>query len=319
MQKTLLVGAAVGLSASASAQTLTMAGGCPGAIDVTVEGLTPEGIAVFLSGGAGEGDDVIGFGRCTGTVTGLAGIRFMSRLVADGDGRVRARPGVRADGCDRPIQVLDISTCTVSNVATAADGGGGGGSDAPHLSEPFVAESDSTWWCGGTGISYTNYGFLTFDECQDIANRTGTNWYGGVSSPIAGPFWIGEDGPDTAVIGSDGYWTDEIVVSRDDLHQCVLGIYDRRSDPSEFPEEELYVDGEGRTWHFWSFAAQTHAQAMAWASDVGGRIINPNSVGRVGTLAFTIPTHQCHAGAEFNGGGTCNSDNICNFYVGFFE
>ena len=190
---------------------------------------------------------------------------------------------------------------------------------APHLSEPFVGEADSTWWCGGTGISYTNYGYLTFDECQDIANTTGTNWYGGVSSPISGAFWIGEDGPDTAVIGSDGYWTDEIVVPRGESYQCVLGMYDRRSDPSEFPEEQLYVDGDGRTWHYWYFTAQTHAQAMAWASDVGGRIINPNSVGLVGTAAFTIPTHQCHAGAEFNGGGTCNSDNICNFYVGFFE
>ncbi|MFT4627129.1 MAG: hypothetical protein ACI8PZ_005810 [Myxococcota bacterium] len=114
--------AAVGVAATATAQTLDMSGVCPGPVDIMVSGLTPGGTAVFLFGAVGEGSDVIGVGRCTGTATGLAGIRFATRVTADGAGNAAFSPTFPDGRCDTPVQVLDASSCAVSNVDTAAGG-----------------------------------------------------------------------------------------------------------------------------------------------------------------------------------------------------
>ncbi|MFT4623205.1 MAG: hypothetical protein ACI8PZ_001861 [Myxococcota bacterium] len=122
--RTLIALSALLTSGVASAQTLATAGSCPGDITVTVDGLTPGATAVFLLGPAGEGSDVIGIGGCAGTVTGLAGLRFGTRITADGGGMISATPYVGDPACDMPIQVLDTATCSLSNVDTAGSADG---------------------------------------------------------------------------------------------------------------------------------------------------------------------------------------------------
>ena len=113
------------IAGTASAQTLSTDGECPGAVSMDLSGFTPGGTVAMLLGGAGEGDDVIGIGPCTGTVTGLAGLRLATRVTADGGGNLYFSPSVPDGRCDTPIQALDVSTCTVSNVTTPGGGGGG--------------------------------------------------------------------------------------------------------------------------------------------------------------------------------------------------
>ncbi|NCG21370.1 MAG: hypothetical protein GWP91_20360 [Rhodobacterales bacterium] len=79
------------------------------------------------------------------------------------------------------------------------------------------------------------------------------------------------------------------------------------------------MDSQLRTWHYWDLIDQTHSQAISFADNRGARIINPNSVGQTGQRRMTAPTHWCHAGAEFNGTSSCNTDNICSFMVGYWE
>ncbi|MFT4627823.1 MAG: hypothetical protein ACI8PZ_006513 [Myxococcota bacterium] len=121
--RTILFLSATMFATTASAQSLDMSGDCPGPVDITVAGVTPGATLVFLAGSAGEGSDVIGVGGCTGTVTGLAGLRFLTRVTADGGGGAAFSPSIPDGRCDTPIQVLDTSSCTLTNVDTAAGGG----------------------------------------------------------------------------------------------------------------------------------------------------------------------------------------------------
>ncbi|MFT4622613.1 MAG: hypothetical protein ACI8PZ_001269 [Myxococcota bacterium] len=125
LTRTLLVLSALSIAGTANAQSLDMSGDCPGTVDISISGFTPGGTAVFLFGGAGEGSDVIGRGACAGTPTGLAGMRFATRIAADDAGNAAFSPTFPDGRCDTPVQVLDVSSCTLSNVDTAAGGGPG--------------------------------------------------------------------------------------------------------------------------------------------------------------------------------------------------
>ncbi|MFT4621833.1 MAG: hypothetical protein ACI8PZ_000485 [Myxococcota bacterium] len=305
---------------AANAQTLSMSGACPGPVAIDVTGLTPGGTAVFLAGTAGEGSDVIGVGACTGTVTGLAGLRFMTRVSDDdADGSLSFSPSIPDARCSTSIQVLDTATCTMSNV-TSADAGGGGDPLCGHMEDVFVEDGALGYYCGGAELAHwKDYGLTTFEECECIANRTGTTWAVGASSPVVTIGWLGDhdDGVNATVSGAS--WPTEELRGRDTLEQCVLGTYDARGEYDEFPEEQTYTDADGRNWHYWVFSSQTNSQAAHFAQDVGGRVINPASVGDIGVASTTGLTHWCHAAAEFNGGGDCNGDAFCTQYVGYFE
>jgi hypothetical protein len=187
-----------------------------------------------------------------------------------------------------------------------------------HWTEPFKWTATQGQWCYSEASAYYAYfGETTFDECQAMANITGTQWF--VGEYTAYPYgWIGDHDASNATVTS-GTWTNESVVARDSLYSCVLAVFDHRTAPTVSPAEQLYTDGEGRIWHYWEVTGQTHSQAVAFADDLGARVINPNSVGRTGEAWMTAPTHWCHAGAEFNGGSNCNSDSICNFIVGYWQ
>jgi len=205
----------------------------------------------------------------------------------------------------------------VSNLATVDvqvnDGSG------THMTEAFFPTNSDGQFCGNDAeVHWAYMGEMTFDDCQDLANRTGTQWYVGqwTNYPTG---WIGDQDLTQAAITDALNWGDEVIASRFDLYSCTLGEFDERTAPTVFPVEQLYLDNKGRTWHYWDLNAQTASQAIAFAAPLGARIINPTSVGLNGVTRMTAPTHWCHASAEFNGPADCNSDNICNFMVGYYE
>ena len=191
--------------------------------------------------------------------------------------------------------------------------------DSTHNTEPFIPTNVDGQFCGGgADVSWAHMGNLTFDACQDLANRTGTQWYAGISSAnLVG--WIGDQDPNNAVITSSNVWGTEVIVPRTAVNPCVLGQFEHRTAATVNPVEQIYVDSQLRTWHYWDLIDQTHSQAISFADNRGARIINPNSVGQTGQRRMTAPTHWCHAGAEFNGTSSCNTDNICSFMVGYWE
>ncbi len=303
-----------------AAPTLSVTGTCPGEMDISVDVGDGEYFALVW-GWEGESDSTVGLWPCGSPLTGLETVGGVKYFPAPGGSRTLS-PVVPDAVCGMHAQVFDLMTCEASPVVPldGSGGGGGGGGECDHMTIDHEAEGETGQWCDGDALLYyKNYGSMTFDECQCIANQTGTQWYGGEWTDFPA-VWVGDQDADLAVaVEGAAYWTDVGEVARDSSFECVLAKFDHRSEPDEFPAEETHVDAQGRTWHFWQYSAQTHSQVIAAADDVGGRIINPNSVGLDGVTAFTQPTHWCHAGAQFNGTGTCNSDESCNFVMGYFE
>ena len=188
-----------------------------------------------------------------------------------------------------------------------------------HMSLPLDPTDSTGQWCDSDPpVHWRYFGETTFDECQHHANSTGSQWYVGLYTDYTSG-WIGDHDATSAIITSNSNWTTIIIVPRNHLYSCVLGYVEHRTEPTVDPPEEIYVDEKGRVWHYWDLVGQTHSQAMAFADARGARIINPNSVGLTGLSRHTAPTHWCHAGSQFNGTGSCNSDSICSFMVGYFE
>ena len=108
-------GAATG--AMGGGPDLTILGSCPGEMDIRAEGLTPGGAAAVIYG-PGAGSSVIPGGPCAGVRSGLAGVRLLLVTSADGAGRMSMRPSVPPGACGLSLQVLDVDTCTLTDVET---------------------------------------------------------------------------------------------------------------------------------------------------------------------------------------------------------
>lgn len=117
-----MIGLALTLFAtSASAADLSIGGACPGVADFEITG-TPGGrFVVFTSGTLGS--TVLGGGPCPDTRVDLsAPARFGPISDADGDGLVSVRPSLSTRFCSNAFQILDLSTCEVSEVETFGSG-----------------------------------------------------------------------------------------------------------------------------------------------------------------------------------------------------
>lgn len=117
------------LFTGASASTLSLTGTCGGPVDINATGLTAGG-SVALLRADDQGSTVVPGGPCAGTTSGLdTGLSVQWTGSADSSGELHLSPPLGAPGtCGQWLQVLDVSTCTLTPVAqidgTDADGDG---------------------------------------------------------------------------------------------------------------------------------------------------------------------------------------------------
>jgi hypothetical protein len=133
---------------SFAAPTLGLSGSCPGPMDIDLSGFTPDGRIGFLLSRVGPGSDVIPSGPCAGVETGLSGPRWLNSL-SDADGAMSFSPSVPDGACTSFIQMLDVSTCTLTAVGDLGAGGiiGGG-----------VPEGCPQDWLVGTECNGVDFG-----------------------------------------------------------------------------------------------------------------------------------------------------------------
>ncbi len=98
--------------------SLVTDGSCPGDMEFRMSGLTPGGDVAVLSAAA-EGSQAIPGGPCAGIASGLdrRGLGLRALLRADGAGEAVLSPRIPDSACGAVIQALDVSTCSLSNVA----------------------------------------------------------------------------------------------------------------------------------------------------------------------------------------------------------
>jgi hypothetical protein len=98
--------------------SLEVGGACPGTGQFWVEGVTPYS-SVSVLRGSGPGTDPVPSGPCAGVPTSLSSPTVTGTVTdSDGDGSLRYTHPLTAPVCGDLIQVLDLTTCTLSNTDT---------------------------------------------------------------------------------------------------------------------------------------------------------------------------------------------------------
>ncbi|MFT4625223.1 MAG: hypothetical protein ACI8PZ_003891 [Myxococcota bacterium] len=146
MYRTALLSLVLGLPsiASAGGAVLTASGSCPGPVDISAAGLTPNSRYAFLVSREGEGVSRLSGGFCDGTVVGLARAKVAFHGNTDGAGSLSFTPSVPDGACGITFQIIDLATCGLTNVETFAGDPPGG---------DIVYGVDGQ--CSGTGSVYT--------------------------------------------------------------------------------------------------------------------------------------------------------------------
>jgi hypothetical protein len=94
--------------------TFSVVGTCPGPIDVEGGNLTPNGTFIIAASN-NPGSVQIPAGPCAGTVTGLdASASLLVQRPANPSGEFSLFPRVALPACGRTVQLLDLSTCRLS-------------------------------------------------------------------------------------------------------------------------------------------------------------------------------------------------------------
>ena len=95
-------------------------GACPGTVEFAIASATPGGF-VGLAGAPAVGSSTVPGGSCAGTELGLSNPIPIAGETADGGGGVTIELTVPAPICSAVVQVLDLSSCEVSNVSLLPD------------------------------------------------------------------------------------------------------------------------------------------------------------------------------------------------------
>lgn len=102
---------------AAARPRMQLSGSCPGSMQLSISGASPNGIIAILIGHQ-TGSAVIPGGRCEGTVLGLGpqGIRLLGTFRADANGSLILSRNVGTAVCGRFLQGVDGATCQTTNV-----------------------------------------------------------------------------------------------------------------------------------------------------------------------------------------------------------
>lgn len=149
------------LTALAGGPMLDVTGSCPGPITFDVMGLTP-GTRIAVLAGA-PGSDTLPGGPCADTRTDLSSVRLLSTVPDwDRDGQISLAPFVPGGACGRTVQVIDLTTCLLTNTEvlgavdvevdldlTPGDGGVVAGDDPYWADKGYVFTADTTFDIAG--------------------------------------------------------------------------------------------------------------------------------------------------------------------------
>ncbi len=108
---------AVSVGGGNAGPTLSVSGSCPGRITITGTGLTPGG-SVQIWSARNPGSTTINTGSCAGTTLDIARARAFNTRTADSNGNLSVRLNANDAICGRLFQLLDLTTCSTSNVTS---------------------------------------------------------------------------------------------------------------------------------------------------------------------------------------------------------
>jgi hypothetical protein len=158
------------MTAVAHAQTIQVSGLCPGTLEVTVGGATPNGPVMVVAGVPNQ-SDTLPTDPCIGIFVDVGNPVIRGKGTADASGTLTLTPTVPSFSCGRGLQAVDVATCNTSaanRIPQCADtdldgvtGCGGDCDDTDPAVNPFaleVCEDGVDNDCSGTDRSCSPVG-----------------------------------------------------------------------------------------------------------------------------------------------------------------
>lgn len=104
---------------ASAAPTLTITGQCPGETTMAITDAAANAWVGLFTGDA-NGSHTFGGGPCGGTTLDIGNAQFLGKRHTDGDGNVSSTSTLTAFACGDTIQAMDLTDCSVSDVASNA-------------------------------------------------------------------------------------------------------------------------------------------------------------------------------------------------------
>ncbi|MFT4622666.1 MAG: hypothetical protein ACI8PZ_001322, partial [Myxococcota bacterium] len=279
---------------SLAAPTLGLSGSCPGPMDIDLSGFTPDARIGFLLSRIGPGSDVIPAGPCAGVETGLTGPRWLNSLY-DADGAMSFSPSVPDGACTSFIQMLDVSTCTLTAVGDLGAGAVIGGGSPIHNTVPFVADAtnsapfDCSFPAYQNAYEWADLGAMTWNECAIEASKRGA-MHAPDDSYSAGNGWFGFR---TELDGMIDGWSVIGTAAVDSAQRCVVGRAPSADRDSDVLGSEVVYDG--LTWSYADLGAMYYDQCVQAAGNAGATMVPPMSLGLPQVGSYWIKSvHGCN-------------------------
>lgn len=176
-----------------------------------------------------------------------------------------------------------------------------------HGTSQLAFDYTSSGGCGDMSVWRTqNFGQMTYDACEKLANQYGAQYVGAPSlysytAPYASYVrWVGEQSASNAYVSTGG-WNIVSSVSKATQHYCVLG-YANGTQHGTTTFVQVMQSTNGRFYALKDFGVISELTCYSNARDAGARPLNPQMFGLVLGVTHMVENHSCHGSVEYNAG-----------------
>jgi len=191
-----------------------------------------------------------------------------------------------------------------------------------HNTMKFKYDASVNGGCGDRSSWFTfNFGLMTWDEAEELANMYGAQFMGapdfnhyGYNAPYEQlERWVGER-DSTRAYTSTNRWNSVNTRNKNDRHYCVLA-YANGDTPGlgQFSDSRVV---NGKLYFYKDYGTISEKQAYTYCRQNGARPLNPYLFG-INTRAHMVENHPCHGSVQYNGAGTSSDGSSNHNYRGF--
>jgi hypothetical protein len=191
-----------------------------------------------------------------------------------------------------------------------------------HNTMKFNYDASVNGGCGDRSSWFTfNFGLMTWDEAEEMANMYGAQFMGAPNFDSYGynaPYeqlerWVGDRDSNTAYTSTNG-WSSVNTRNKNERHYCVLA-YANGDTPGlgQFSDSRVV---NGKLYYYKDYGTISEKVAYTYCRENGARPLNPYLFG-INTRAHMVENHPCHGSVQYNGAGTSADGSSNHNYRGF--
>jgi hypothetical protein len=175
-----------------------------------------------------------------------------------------------------------------------------------HGTSQLTTDYTSSGGCGDFSVWRTqNFGQMTFDNCEKLANQYGAMLVGAptlyaYNAPYAAYVrWVGEASNTNGYV-STNIWNSVTSVAKNTSQYCVLG-YANGTQHGMGQFNQAMTSSNGKTYYVHDYGVISEMTCYTNALAAGARTLNPQLFGLNLGATHMVENHSCHGSVEYNG------------------